>query len=52
MCDTVHEELDPGDDWWHWSIPDPVTTGDRAAFDIVVDELTARIEALTHEEEP
>ena len=52
VCDTVHEELDPGDDWWHWSIPDPVTTGDRAAFDIVVDELTARIEALTHEEEP
>jgi ArsR family transcriptional regulator, arsenate/arsenite/antimonite-responsive transcriptional repressor / arsenate reductase (thioredoxin) len=51
VCDTVHEELDPGDDW-HWSIPDPVTTGDRAAFDIVVDELTARIEALTHEEEP
>ena len=52
VCDTVHEELDPGDDWWHWPIPDPVTTGDRAAFDIVVDELTARIEALTHEEEP
>ena len=52
VCDTVHEELDPDDDWWHWSIPDPVTTGDRAAFDIVVDELTARIEALTHEEEP
>ena len=51
VCDTVHEELDPGDDWWHWSIPDPVTTGDRAAFDAVVDELTARIDALTHEED-
>ena len=52
VCDTVHEELDPDDDWWHWSIPDPVTTGDRAAFDIVVTELSARIDALTHEEEP
>ncbi len=51
VCDTVHEELDPGDDWWHWSIPDPVTTGDRAAFDIVVTELSARIDALTHEED-
>ena len=51
VCDTVHEELEPGDDWWHWSIPDPVTTGDRAAFDAVVDELTTRIEALTHEED-
>ena len=50
VCDTVHEELEPGDDWWHWSIPDPVTTGDRAAFDTVVDELSARIDALTHEE--
>ena len=51
VCDTVHEELDPDDDWWHWSIPDPVTTGDRAAFDIVVTELSARIDALTHEED-
>lgn len=51
VCDTVHEELDPGDDWWHWSIPDPVTTGDRAAFDAVVAELTTRIDALTHVED-
>lgn len=51
VCDTVHEELDPGDDWWHWSIPDPVVIGDRAAFDTVVAELMTRIDALTHEEE-
>ena len=51
VCDTVHEELEPGDDWWHWSIPDPVTTGDRAAFDTVVDELTIRIDALADMED-
>ena len=24
VCDQAHEELDPPDDWLHWSIPDPV----------------------------
>ena len=31
----------------HWSIPDPVTADDPAAFDTVVDELTDRITRLT-----
>ena len=22
VCDLVHEQLQVGDDWWHWSIPD------------------------------
>ncbi len=43
VCDRVHEELTPAPDWWHWSIPDPVATGSRRAFDEVVDELDRRI---------
>jgi protein-tyrosine-phosphatase len=45
VCDLVHEELEPAADWWHWSIPDPVTDGRPVAFDAVVDELDRRITA-------
>ncbi len=48
VCDLVHEELEPGPDWWHWSIPDPVAVGTPAAFDAVVAELDARISSLVH----
>jgi protein-tyrosine-phosphatase/DNA-binding transcriptional ArsR family regulator len=49
VCDSAHEQLavhgaQPG---LHWSIPDPVRTGEPAAFDRVVDELTDRITRLT-----
>jgi len=47
VCDQAHEEVDPGPGWLHWSIPDPVPAGTRAAFDATVDELTARIRVLT-----
>jgi ArsR family transcriptional regulator, arsenate/arsenite/antimonite-responsive transcriptional repressor / arsenate reductase (thioredoxin) len=47
VCDRAHEELEPGDDWLHWSIPDPVPVGSRAAFDNTVGELRERIAALT-----
>lgn len=47
VCDLVHEELRPGPDWWHWSLPDPVESGSRAAFDAVVAELEARISLVT-----
>jgi protein-tyrosine-phosphatase/DNA-binding HxlR family transcriptional regulator len=43
VCDLVHEELEPTTDWWHWSIPDPVPSGRRDAFDAVVAELEQRI---------
>ena len=43
VCDVVHEELDAGADWWHWSIPDPVDDGTAKAFDAVVAELDERI---------
>lgn len=46
VCDVVHEELEPGPDWWHWSIPDPVAVGTVAAFDAVVAELDARISMI------
>lgn len=46
VCDQAHEELDPENSWLHWSVPDPVTSGTRAAFDAVVADLTVRIAAL------
>ena len=46
VCDRAHEELDPGPAWLHWSIPDPVATPSRAAFDATVTELRSRIAAL------
>ena len=46
VCDRAHEALDPGPDWLHWSIPDPVPTGTRAAFDATVTELRRRISGL------
>jgi ArsR family transcriptional regulator, arsenate/arsenite/antimonite-responsive transcriptional repressor / arsenate reductase (thioredoxin) len=46
VCDRAHEELDPQTDWLHWSIPDPVPVGTRAAFDATVEELHDRIGAL------
>jgi protein-tyrosine-phosphatase len=49
VCDRAHEELDPPDQWWHWSIPDPLETGTRRAFDATVVELDERITALAQD---
>jgi len=46
VCDQAHEELDTGDEWWHWSTPDPVLAGTAAAFDAVVATLDERIHTL------
>ena len=43
VCDLVHEELEPRDDWWHWSIPAPSASKKSTAFDAVVDELNERM---------
>ena len=43
VCDQAHEELEPHESWLHWSIPDPVADGTRAAFDATVAELRVRI---------
>lgn len=43
VCDSVHEELDPPPSWWHWSIPDPVIVGTRAAFDEALERLGERV---------
>jgi ArsR family transcriptional regulator, arsenate/arsenite/antimonite-responsive transcriptional repressor / arsenate reductase (thioredoxin) len=45
VCDRVHEDVEPGPNWWHWSIPDPVESGAEEAFDAVVIEIEARITA-------
>ena len=46
VCDQAHEELDAEAGWLHWSLPDPVPVGTKAAFDATVDELRGRINAL------
>lgn len=43
VCDRSHEEIQPGDGWIHWSVPDPVTSGDSESFDAAVQELRERI---------
>ena len=46
VCDRAHEE-DAGDEsWLHWSIPDPVPVGTKAAFDAALRELRERIESV------
>jgi ArsR family transcriptional regulator, arsenate/arsenite/antimonite-responsive transcriptional repressor / arsenate reductase (thioredoxin) len=52
VCDQAHEALDAPERWWHWSIPDPVPVGTRAAFDTTVAELRDRIRAVVAHEEP
>lgn len=47
VCDRAHEELDPVDDWLHWSVPDPVPVGTTAAFDATLGELRDRIRTVT-----
>ena len=46
VCDRAHEELDPDDAWLHWSIPDPVPAGTKAAFDAALVELRDRIRSF------
>lgn len=46
VCDRAHEELEPAEGWLHWSVPDPVPVGTKAAFDATVAELGRRIDGL------
>jgi protein-tyrosine-phosphatase len=46
VCDRAHEELQPDDEWLHWSIPDPVAAGTTAAFNATIEELTDRIDSI------
>lgn len=45
VCDRAHEELGHLG-WAHWSIPDPVTSGAKDAFEATYDDLAARVDAL------
>lgn len=45
VCDRAHEELG-GRAELHWSVPDPVRTGTRAAFDRAYNQLARRISDL------
>ena len=45
VCDRAHEELGAASQV-HWSVPDPVVAGTRAAFDLAYDELATRVRLL------
>ena len=44
VCDNAHEQLPADLHRLHWSIPDPVRTPHRHAFDNTLDDLTVRID--------
>jgi len=46
VCDRAHEEIAGDGSWLHWSIPDPVPVGTKAAFDTALRELRERIESV------
>ena len=46
VCDRAHEELEPDPSRLHWSVPDPVATPSKVAFDATVTELRDRITSL------
>lgn len=46
VCDSVHEALAIRDDWWHWSIADPIVSETPEAFDAVVHQIHDRIDHL------
>lgn len=45
VCDRAHEELDFPIDV-HWSVPDPVASGTREAFDHALEEIGRRVDNL------
>jgi protein-tyrosine-phosphatase len=49
VCDQAHEELASDHSWLHWSVPDPVAVGTKAAFDAALAELRERITTLVEE---
>ena len=51
VCDRAHEEVAGDGSWWHWSIPDPVPVGTKAAFDAALRELRERIESVVDNRE-
>lgn len=51
VCDQAYEELGGPEGWLHWSVPDPVRVGGRAAFDATVGELRERVSAVVSMEE-
>lgn len=46
VCDSAYEELGPGPDRLHWSVPDPVRAGTDAAFERAYEDLEARVGRL------
>lgn len=46
VCDRAHEELTPGEAWWHWSTPDPVEDPAPDAYDRALGRLGGRIATI------
>ena len=50
VCDQAHEQIEDSLRHWHWSTPDPVARPTAKSFDIALQRLRNRINALTGEE--
>ncbi len=46
VCDTAHEELDPGLRRLHWSVPDPARLDTDSAFETAYADLDSRVHHL------
>jgi protein-tyrosine-phosphatase len=46
VCDNAHEELRGPDERLHWSVPDPVRVGSKAAFEQAFTVLSDRVARL------
>ncbi|MEY4165877.1 MAG: hypothetical protein RL419_1719 [Actinomycetota bacterium] len=46
VCDEAREEIEVGENWLHWSLPDPVQSRSVRAFERTIEELNIRINSL------
>ena len=46
VCDSAYEELGAAPGRLHWSVPDPVRAGTKAAFEQAYDEIEQRVDRL------
>ena len=46
VCDEAREEIEVGENWLHWSLPDPVQSRSVRAFERTIEELNIRIDSL------
>jgi protein-tyrosine-phosphatase len=46
VCDEAREDVEVGEDWLHWSLPDPIRSRSVRAFERTIEELHHRVDIL------